>query len=208
MIHRPIDLPDTDHYQSTRSDVLFREYEYLYQESVIDSKWNDQISNAVNTITRNQVMYEMVSAKTGVPFQVVAAIHFMECGLDFMKCIHNGQRWNEVTTKAPEGRGPFKSWWESTIDALTFQGMSNRQHWFIGNTLFWLELYNGLGYRKPVILGNASPYIYSGTQFYSSGKFVEKIGEDGHYHSFFDPNVVSQQPGCIALLRALGYNGQ
>jgi hypothetical protein len=64
--------------------------------------------------------------------------------------------------------------------------------WSIGGTLTMLEEYNGLGYASR---GRPSPYIWSGTDQYVSGKYVR----DGVY----DPNAVDQQLGCAGLLMAM-----
>jgi hypothetical protein len=55
-----------------------------------------------------------------------------------------------------------------------------------------LEQYNGLGYASR---GRASPYIWSGTDQYVSGKYVR----DGVY----DASAVDQQLGCAGLLMAM-----
>ncbi len=55
-----------------------------------------------------------------------------------------------------------------------------------------LEQYNGLGYANR---GIPSPYIWSGTDQYKSGKYVR----DG----VFDPNAVDTQLGCAGLLLAM-----
>jgi lysozyme family protein len=55
-----------------------------------------------------------------------------------------------------------------------------------------LEQYNGLGYAAH---GVPSPYVWSGTDQYHSGKYVR----DGVY----DPHVVDAQLGCAGLLLAM-----
>jgi len=55
-----------------------------------------------------------------------------------------------------------------------------------------LEEYNGLGYASR---GVPSPYVWSGTDQYRSGKYVR----DGDY----DPNAIDSQPGCAGLLMAM-----
>jgi hypothetical protein len=69
---------------------------------------------------------------------------------------------------------------------------ARNKDWSIGRTLAKLEQYNGLGYAAR---GRPSPYIWSGTDQYRSGKYVR----DGVY----DPNVVDSQPGCAGLLMAM-----
>lgn len=57
----------------------------------------------------------------------------------------------------------------------------------------WLaERFNGLGYRIERIKIN-SPYLWSGTDMYSSGKYVE----DGKYRG----DVVDKQAGIAAVLK-------
>ena len=58
--------------------------------------------------------------------------------------------------------------------------------------LCFLETYNGLGYYKN---NRVNPYLYSGTNVYTSGKYVA----DGVY----DPNAVDNQVGGYILLDAL-----
>jgi hypothetical protein len=91
-------------------------------------------------------------------------------------------------------RGPFRSWEEAAIDALVncAPHAARNKDWSIGGTLTMLEQYNGLGYAAR---GKPSPYIWSGTDQYVSGKYVR----DGDY----DPSAVDQQLGCAGLLIAM-----
>jgi hypothetical protein len=69
---------------------------------------------------------------------------------------------------------------------------ARNKDWSIGGTLTKLEEYNGLGYAAR---GRPSPYIWSGTDQYISGKYVR----DGVY----DPNAIDSQLGCAGLLMAM-----
>jgi lysozyme family protein len=55
-----------------------------------------------------------------------------------------------------------------------------------------LERYNGLGYA---IRGVPSPYVWSGTDQYKSGKYIAD--------HVYDPNAVDKQLGCAGLLLAM-----
>ena len=138
--------------------------------------------------------YQAVSAKTGVPWAVIAVIHERECSQDWTGSLAQGDPWNRVSVHVPAGRGPFRSWEEAAIDALVNCApyAARNKDWSIGRTLAKLEQYNGLGYAAR---GRPSPYIWSGTDQYRSGKYVR----DGVY----DPNVVDSQPGCAGLLMAM-----
>jgi hypothetical protein len=94
----------------------------------------------------------------------------------------------------PSGRGPFASWEDAAVDALVDCApyAARNKDWSVGSTLTKLEEYNGLGYAAR---GLPSPYIWSGTDQYKSGKYVR----DGVY----DPDAVDSQPGCAGLLKAM-----
>lgn len=138
--------------------------------------------------------YRAVSARTGVPWAVIAVIHQRECSQDWIGSLAQGDPWNRVSVHVPAGRGPFRSWEEAAIDALVDCApyAARNKDWSIGRMLAKLEQYNGLGYAAR---GRPSPYIWSGTDQYRSGKYVR----DGVY----DPNVVDSQPGCAGLLKAM-----
>lgn len=89
-------------------------------------------------------------------------------------------RWRRATLesyfRSRPGR-PFTSWEECAINALVHCAPCAARNidWSIGGTLTKLEEYNGLGYaarRTP------SPYIWSSTDQYKSGKYVR----DGVFH--------------------------
>lgn len=156
-----------------------------------------QLTRNFQTIARHLVdpnakaRYQAVSAKTGVPWAVIAVTHERECSQDWTGSLAQGDPWNRVSIHVPAGRGPFRSWEEAAIDALVNcpPYAARNKDWSIGGTLAMLEQYNGLGYAAR---GMPSPYIWSGTDQYVSGKYVR----DGVY----DPNVVDSQPGCANLL--------
>jgi lysozyme family protein len=138
--------------------------------------------------------YQWVSAKTGVPWCVTAVIHERECSQDWTGSLAQGDPWSRVSVHVPAGRGPFRSWEEAAIDALVncAPHAARNRDWSIGGTLTKLEEYNGLGYASR---GRPSPYIWSGTDQYISGKYVR----DGVY----DPDAVDNQLGCAGLLLAM-----
>lgn len=138
--------------------------------------------------------YQAVEARTGVPWYFIAVTHERECSQDWNGSLAQGDPWNRVSVHVPAGRGPFKSWEDCAYDALVNCGphAARNKDWSIGGTLTLLEQYNGLGYASR---GRPSPYIWSGTDQYVSGKYVR----DGVY----DPSVVDSQLGCAGLLLAM-----
>ena len=137
--------------------------------------------------------YQAVEKATGVPWHAIAVIHERESSQDWRGSLAQGDPWNRVSVHVPAGRGPFNSWEEAAIDALVScpPFLARKKDWSLGGTLTNLELYNGTGYA---LRGVPSPYVWAGTDRYSSGKYVR----DGVY----DPFKIDTQPGCAALLRS------
>ncbi|MGY4159051.1 lysozyme family protein [Bradyrhizobium sp. USDA 4461] len=141
-----------------------------------------------------KVRYQAVSAKTGVPWFFIAVVHEREASQNWNTQLGQGDPLGSVSIHVPKGRGPFKTWEDGAYDALVNCApyAARNKDWSIGGTLTMLEQYNGLGYAAR---GKPSPYIWSGTDQYVSGKYVR----DGVY----DPNVVDRQLGCAGLLFAM-----
>ncbi len=70
------------------------------------------------------------------------------------------------------------------------RGMDIITDWSISQMLLVVEGYNGFGYARK---GKMSPYLWSGSNNYTKGKYVA----DGKY----DPEAVSHQIGAALLLK-------
>lgn len=138
--------------------------------------------------------YVSISNKTGVPWFIIAVIHEREAGQRWDRNIAQGDPWDAVSIHVPKLRGPFTSFEEAAIDALTNCDpyASKWTDWSAGGALTLLELYNGLGYENR---GIPSPYLWSGTDQYKSGKYVAD--------RVFSPTTVDQQLGCAVLIKAM-----
>ena len=147
----------------------------------------------------NAARYAAVTAvvNPAMPWHFVGLVHLLECSQRFDSHLHNGDPLTARTTHVPMGRPvdgvpPFQ-WEHSAIDALSFQGLRAPEiDWTLPGELYQLERYNGFGYRKHGVL---TPYLWSGTNHYTSGKFVS----DG----LFDKDAVSKQIGAAVILRCL-----
>jgi lysozyme family protein len=135
--------------------------------------------------------YQTVSALTSVPWFFIAVTHERESSQNWNGSLAQGDPWNKVSVHVPAGRGPFSSWEAAAVDALVNcpPYAARNKDWSVGGLLTMLEQYNGIGYASK---GRPSPYVWSGTDQYVSGKYVR----DGVY----DPNVVDKQLGCAGLL--------
>lgn len=132
-----------------------------------------------------------------LPWHFVALVHHMECGRRFDEHLHNGDPLTARTVRVPIGR-PLKgeppfTWEESAADALTLRGLWQvGLDWSIPGELYQLELYNGFGSRSH---GINTPYLWSGSNHYSKGKFVAD--------HVFDANAVSKQIGAATILKRI-----
>lgn len=138
--------------------------------------------------------YQGVAAKTGVPWFIIAVIHERESSQRWDRSLAQGDPWNRVSTHVPKGRGPFQSWEDAAIDALVncAPHASRWKDWTAGGAMTLLESYNGMGYANK---GIPSPYVWSGTDQYKSGKYVA----DG----VFDASAIDKQLGCAGLILAM-----
>ena len=139
--------------------------------------------------------YQSVEKRTGVPWWFIAVVHQREASQSWEANLAQGDPWNKVSTHVPAGRGPFKSWEDAAVDALTKcpPYASRNKDWTPGGALTMLEQYNGLGYANRNV---PSPYLWSGTDQYTKGKYVAD--------HVYDPNVVDLQLGCAGLLKFMG----
>ncbi|MBC1242232.1 hypothetical protein [Nostoc sp. 2RC] len=179
------------------------EYQKLWDSCEIKADKLSTTQNIVAKISGDRLRYEVLQQKINVPWYFVAVIHNMESSLNFTKHLHNGDSLKKRTINEPSGRplaDPIKGWqvgytWEeSAIDALTMKEFNRVKDWSLPAQLWQLERYNGVGYRKyhPEVL---TPYLWSGTNHYSKGKYVA----DGKW----DANAISEQIGVAALLKVL-----
>lgn len=181
-------------------------YIQLVNTMEVKSAWKPTIERIAAALYENKERYMEVERVTNVPWKVVAVIHHLECGARFDLHLHNGdplkvtdRNGKEVfarTRRVPRGypkalpaNGKFYTWEESAVDAvMNRMSMHLVEDWSDESVAFQLEKYNGFGYRSRRI---NSPYLWSGSNHYSRGKYVA----DGKW----DSSHVSQQAGAMLL---------
>lgn len=188
-------------------------YTDLYNAAQIrpERKW--ELKTVADRILSGKARYEGVAATlgNGIHWWFIGICHFMEAGglypNQFKYHLHCGDPLTGRTYHVPKGRpkanpkggklppspsNPY-TWEESALDALKYMGYDKVKDWSIENCLYLFEKFNGLGYKKR---GIPSPYLWSFTDRYTSGKYVA----DGK----FDPKAVSKQPGTAAIMKSIG----
>ncbi len=139
--------------------------------------------------------YQPVSASTCVPWYFIAAVHLRESTFKIAH-LHNGDPLTARTVHVPAGRPktpePPYTFQQSAEDALRLRKLHQWTDWSLTGTLYQLERYNGMGYRK---LGKPSPYLWSFSHHYQHGKFIA----DGKYSD----TAIDAQCGTATFLRRL-----
>lgn len=190
---------------------LRNEFQHFYDICETQAGHVADVARATARVRAGQARYQTVSNRTGdsIPWQFIGIVHLLEATCNFGRHLHNGDPmmsgpaatplWLR-TTHRPPNRPPVwpapggepDPWVWSAIDALTVEGFTNEPDWSIPAMLWRFERYNGMGYRQ---FRNPSPYLWSFSQIYRTGKF----SSDGHY----DPNLESEQCGAALVLKSI-----
>ena len=192
----------------TKLSQLKPKYLDLYEQMKLRPERQSELDRICERILKHRERYEYVEQKTGVPWWFIAAIHNMESSGNWNCHLHNGDPLTARTVRVPADRPvdePEKGWevgytWEeSAIDAIKLKNFHDVTDESLPAWLWRSHLYNGFG-RVDYVgdLGHSylhTPYIWSGTNIYQSGKFVR----DG----VFDSNAVSQQIGVAPIIKRL-----
>lgn len=180
-------------------NALRSEYNDLFDTCVVRPERESEVNSIVKTISTNKGRYEDISKASSVPWYMIGAIHSLEGSLDFGTHLHNGDSLKRKTVNVPAGRPPGQppfTFEGSAIDALKLDRMSIGLDGSLAGILFKLEGFNGFSSRKKQI---NTPYLWSFSNHYTSGKFVA----DG----FFSATAVSKQCGAAVILRRLAELG-
>ena len=190
-IETPVKLPE----EGTIEVPKIPGIDYILEGITINERSISELASVCNSIEANKERYISAQRLTGVPWDVIAACHYRESSLSFRGVLHNGEYiigTGKKTKLVPAGRGPFGSWEASAVDAMMIESSKFPKVWDTAGKLDFTERYNGLGYRKK---GVPSPYVYAGTNKYSSGLYVA----DGKYNSA----KVDLRLGTAAIIKGL-----
>lgn len=174
-----------------------------YHAASIASSKASEVATSARIAREHKDKYDSVSKALAIPWWFIAGLHMRESGYDFKGCLQNGDPWNKVTVHVPRGLGPWSSWEAAAVDALKGHGGIINQmpaFWTTPRALYEAHKFNGFGYitggGQHTIPSRTSPYLWSMTTEYKSGKYVA----DGKFSS----TAVDQQVGVAALWKQLG----
>jgi len=168
---------------------------YLPIGVITKTNMKSEIDKTVSEILPNKEKYARVEVATGVPWRLIAALHYRESSLNFRGVLHNGEHilgTGKKTRLVPAGRGPFSTWEDAANDALMLKRSIFPKEWNPSACHEFAERFNGLGYRKR---GIASPYVWGGTSKYISGHYIA----DGKFSS----SAIDRRLGTAVIMEAL-----
>ncbi|WP_017669461.1 hypothetical protein [Blastomonas sp. AAP53] len=200
----PVSSEEPDQPLSTARDYasLKPEYGRMFRKVEIRPQYRESADWHLAMMRRSRSQYQRVEAATGVPWHFIAATHALEASFNFRAHLHNGDfPLSARTRQVPSGRPsvwlPPSDWNSSAKDALGLLGYVGQTDWSLERTLYRLEAYNGMGYRRR---GVPTPYLWSFSNHYDRGKFVA----DGR----FSATARSQQCGAAVMLKLLHDAGE
>lgn len=176
--------------------LMASEYRRCFDLCQIRPEYRKEVKSRVSRLLDNSVRYKPLANETNIPWYFIGIIHMLESNTNFGTHLHNGDPLSARTVHVPidrptNGAPPF-SWEESALDALRFEGFTNRSEWNVATMLYRFEKFNGMGYRARNMY---SPYLWSYSNLYEKGRFIED--------HVFDPDSISKQCGAGVLLKAL-----
>jgi len=146
-------------------------------------------------LLKHKERYQRIEELTGVPWYMIAALHWRESNASFTKQLAQGWPLSSKSKWVPY-TGPYATWEESAVAALKAEGKRYDRivDWRLEKILYYSEKYNGWGYyqyhnKMP------SPYIWGATNIQTKGKYVA----DGKFSS----TTWDTQIGVAALIWAL-----
>lgn len=195
--------------------ALYNEYLALWNAASITPKALPKVKATCAEILANKARYEAVANRlnlAGVPWYLIAVLHYRESSLSFNKHLHNGDSLLKKTVDVPANRPIFEpangkvyTWEESALDALNMKiyetgnmiaaWSQGKNDGSVQSLLHKIEAYNGGGYR-PSSLGSRaipSPYLWSDSTIQQPGKYIAD-------HNF-SPTTLDQQIGAATLLK-------
>jgi lysozyme family protein len=188
---------------STTLSAIAGEYVAMFRAMSVIADKATAVDRQCQRLVAFRSEYEKVGSLLNIPWYFIGLIHGMESNFNFGLHLHNGDPLNLRTSHVPAGRPPHDvadppfAWSTSAIDALRLKGLQTKADWSLPAILFRLEQYNGFGYRRR---GLATPYLWSFSDRYRSGRFVRD--------RVFDPAATSKQVGAAVMLLRLVQQGR
>lgn len=176
--------------KETAKENSVDKFDFNFTEALTDAN-KEELAQIKKIFEENKDKYEKVAEATGVPAELICAIHYREGSCNFSTYLHNGDPLGQTTTHVPAGIY-FEDWTDAAIDAISTHKPEIVKDGDFDSCMEFAEQYNGLGYRNK---GLASPYVWAGTTNYTGGMYVA----DGQ----FDANARDKRVGVAVMMKYL-----
>lgn len=177
-------------------------YTRMYRDCKIDDGYELAVGKSAELVLHGKARYEAVSRITGVPWWVIGIIHYKEGSCNFLACLANGEKiigTGKKTTIVPKGQGPWDTWEDAAVYAITHSKLSKVTTWDIGHILYAVERYNGSGYIAGAGKAETTPYLWARTNVNDDfGKYVS----DGKFNPQQEVNKTSGFCAILVYLEA------
>jgi lysozyme family protein len=167
--------------------------------TTLDSNLQWELDRFKALWAEHRTRYEAVSKETDVPAMLIAAIHYRECSGDFTRYLHQGDPLGKAAVRVPTNIPIFHDWHKAAVHAINMKSSIRDSVGIDAETrdpvqlATFAEAYNGLGYHNR---DRVSPYVYSGTDVYTGGKYVK----DG----VFSATAKDKQLGVMVMMDSVG----
>jgi lysozyme family protein len=175
-----------------RYSQIWPRYAAYWDRMQIRSDRETEITKCAQSAMANRDTYVRIQTATGIPWPMLAAIHWRESDADFRTYFGNGQSLDRVTTEVPRGRGPFRgpdAFFNGAVDAIRIEGWNTITDWRLEKQLYYTLLFNGIGTEA---FSHPSSYVWGGTNIQLHGKYVRD--------HVYDPDYWDTQPGTAAIM--------
>jgi lysozyme family protein len=182
-----------------RYDTYKAGYLELFDSAKVDPARQTTVDWYVSKLTnaKYRAAYAKLEDDVCVPWYFIGVIHALEASFNFEAHLHNGDPLSKRTVHVPANRPvvwlPPSDWHTSAKDALTLEKFTDHTDWNLARMLFRIEAYNG--FRSRELHNTNSPYLWSFSNHYKSGKFIADNQWSG--------TAVSQQCGAAIMLKEL-----
>ena len=158
-----------------------------------------EVRGVAKRLFTSKARYVAVEKLTTVPWWIIACIGEREAGTNIFNCqLGQGDPLNRRSVNEPAGMGPYlgpDAWERAATDALSLDHLSIVIDWRLEKALYYWIKYNGWGYyqfRNKML----SPYAFGATTVQQLGKYGPRDGQ-------WSPNVMDEQVGTAAMLKAI-----
>ena len=145
-------------------------YKALWDKCEVRSARANEVARVAKILLSHKDRYQALEKKTGVPWWLIAALHWRESDANFNTQLAQGDPLHQRSRNEPHS-GPFPTFEASAVWALHHDHLDAQIDWAIEKALYWSEGWNGWG----VYLYHPhtpSSYLWGASTVQKPGKYI------------------------------------